>query len=154
MNRSTTTVTNRIGIWLLIAAALGVSVGCSGSKPVAGMASATGTVTFQDKPVAGANVTFYPAGADDAALASQAITNDDGNFELATQIGGGKSKPGIAPGRYNISITKLDMTGITSTSTPPKNVLPQKYGNPRSSKLSADVAADGENNFDFPLKPE
>ena len=99
-------------------------------------------------------MTFYPAGGGDAALASQAVTNDDGKFQLITQVGGGKSKPGIAPGQYDVAITKLDMSGVTSTSTPPKNVLPRKYASPKTSKLSADVAADRENNFDFALKPE
>jgi hypothetical protein len=118
------------------------------------MASVTGTVTLQDKRVAGANVTFYPADGGDAALASQAITNDDGKFQLVTQLGGGKSKPGIAPGHYDVAVTKLDMTGVTSTSTPPKNVLPRIYASPKTSKLSADVAVDRDNNFDFALKPE
>ena len=153
-NRLTTTAFNRFRVWLLIGLALTPFIGCGGSKAAPGMASATGAVTFQDKPVSGANVTFYPAGGGDAARASQAITNDEGKFQLVTQLGGGRSKPGIPPGHYDVAITKLDLSGVTSTTTPPKNVLPRKYDNPKTSKLSADVKFDAENSFDFPLKAE
>jgi len=43
------------------------------------------------------------------------------------------------------------MTGVTSTSTPPKNVLPRKYASQKTSKLSADVTADGVNHYDFAM---
>jgi hypothetical protein len=117
------------------------------------MATVSGTVSFQGQPVAGANVTFYPGGSD-AALASQAVTDDQGRFQLRTHVGGGKYKPGIAPGQYEVAIMKLDTAGISSTLGPPRNLLPRNYADPKTSKLTADVSADRENKFEFVLTPE
>jgi hypothetical protein len=144
---------NRLGVWLVLSSVLSAGLGCGRSGTPAGFASAVGTVTFQGKPVPGASVTFYPADGNDAAMPTQATTNDQGTFEMSTQVGGGKSTRGIAPGHYDVAVAKLDMTNVTSTSTPPKHILPLKFGNPKTSKLSANVAA-GDNNFTFALKPE
>jgi hypothetical protein len=127
--------------------------GC-GNSTGSGTVRTTGVVTFDGQPVAGANVIFYPVAASDPALASQAVTDPEGKFQLGTYAGGGKFKPGIAPGQYTVAITKLDTAAIKSTLAPPKHLLPRKYENPKTSKLTADVSSERENNFEFSLSPE
>jgi hypothetical protein len=109
----------------------------------------TGTVTYNGKPIDAANVIFYPSDANE--LVSQSATDPDGRFQLSSHVGGGKFKAGIVPGQYAVAITKLDVAGISNTLAPPKNMLPKKYGSPKTSPLTADVAAGTENNFEFPL---
>src|SRR5436305_450221 len=92
----------------------------------------TGTVSMDGTPVEGAVVVFTPAGAPDSRLASQASTDGDGRFRLKTHIGGGNFKPGIVPGQYAVTITKLDTAAIKTTFAPPKNLLPRKYADPKT----------------------
>lgn len=125
-------------------------LGCSGSAAAPGTVKAAGTVKLNGAPLAGAQVTFYPASAD-AALSSQAVTDDAGHYELQTHVGGGKFKPGIAPGKYTVSVTKLDAANVKNTFAPPKNLLPARYADPKTSKLTADVSSNGQTPFDFEL---
>jgi hypothetical protein len=111
---------------------------------------ASGVVTFDGNPIEGANVIFYPSESDQT-LASQSVTDQDGRFELKTHVGGGKMQPGIAPGRYAVAITKFDTGSIATTLSPPKDVLPRKYGGPKTSGLTANVEVGSENNFQFAL---
>jgi hypothetical protein len=137
------------GGWLLALLASTTLAGC-GRSTVPGTVAASGVVTLDAKPLEGASVTFQPIGGD-AKLASQSTTDAAGKFELGTYAGGGKFQPGIAPGKYAVSIIKLDTASIRNTLSPPKNLLPVKYANPDSSKLTAEVTAGKENNFEFPL---
>jgi hypothetical protein len=111
----------------------------------------TGTVTFNGNPVEGANVIFNPSTGSGQTLASQAVTGADGRFELKTHIGAGEFKIGIVPGQYDVTISKLDTSGISSTLGPPKDLLPRIYRDPSTSGLKADVSADRENDFPFSL---
>ena len=94
---------------------------------------------------------FHPVDGAEHALASQAVTNAEGQFQLATHVGGGKFKAGIVPGQYAVAITKLDTAAISGTLAPPKNLLPKKLGDPATSGLSADVTVGKDNNFPFAL---
>lgn len=141
----------------LLVAALCIIVinGCSKQQGGPATVNVTGTVTLAGNPLEGANVVFNPAmGSDDGRLASQASTDASGRFELTTHVGGGKFKPGIVPGKYAVSITKLDTAAIKNTFSPPKNLLPKKYADPKTSQLSADVKADASNDFPFALTPD
>jgi hypothetical protein len=141
-------------LFILIALNCFAVCGCGRSATAPGTIRAGGTVTLSGKPVAGANVIFYPASSDVAALASQSVTDDSGRFQLSTHVGGGTFKAGITPGKYAVAITKLDTAGISNTLGPPKSLLPRAYANPKTSKLSAEVSADRENDFKFNLTPE
>ena len=135
---------------------LAALVGCGGnSKTGPATVEARGTVTLGGKPVEDANVVFYPdMGLDGARLTSQAITDREGRFRLRTHVGGGKFKPGIIPGQYSVAISKLDTAAIKTMLAPPKNLLPRKYADPKSSQLRAEVAAGRENDFPFALQGE
>jgi hypothetical protein len=114
----------------------------------------TGIVTMSGKPVEAANVIFQPLDDGAAVLPSQSGTNADGRFELQTHIGSGKYKPGIVPGKYAVVITKFNTAAISSTLSPPQNVLPKKYANPSTSGLTATVVPGQANSFEFPLEAE
>jgi hypothetical protein len=135
---------------LLLAADSACRRGASGPSTV----PVTGTVTFNGNPVEGATVTFMPAGTDDPRVGSQAETDHNGRYQLRTHIGAGKFKDGVVPGPYLVSVNKLDTAAIKSTYAPPKNLLPKKYADGKTSHLTADVAVGKENNFVFALTAE
>jgi hypothetical protein len=128
--------------------------GCDKSKGPATV-EVTGTVTLNGAPLEGANLLFSPGiGSNDARLASQATTSSDGKFRLETHIGGGKFKPGIVAGKYDVTITKLDTAAAKNTFSPPKNLLPAKYADAKTSPFKADVVAGQKNDFPLALKNE
>jgi len=132
----------------IVAAAV---VGCGQTKSGPATVDVDGTVTLNGAPVEGANVVFYPSAAGDARRASEATTDAEGRFHLSTNLGGGKLKSGIAPGQYAVAISKLDKASIKDIVGPPKNLLPRKYADPKTSQLTASVVESGENHFAFPL---
>src|SRR4051812_28560028 len=137
----------------LLGAALLAGCGKATSGPAT--VEVTGTVTIDAKPVEGANVTFSPeASGDDARLASQALTDQNGRFQLSTHVGGGKTKPGIVPGGYLVTISKFDRAALGKGFVAPTNVLPKKYADVKTSQLKADVAVGKENNFEFLLREQ
>jgi hypothetical protein len=73
---------------------------------------------------------------------------------LSTHVGGGKFEPGVIPGRFAVAVTRLDTGSISTTLAPPTNLLPKKYGNPKTSGLTAKVAPGQENHFEFALTDE
>jgi hypothetical protein len=128
--------------------------GCEKSKGPATV-EVTGVVTLDGRPVEGANVLFSPGlGSNDPRLASQTTTSNDGKFYLQTHIGGGKYKSGIAPGKYDVTITKLDAGATKNTFSPPKNLLPAKYADAKTSPFKAEVVAGQANDFPLALKAE
>jgi hypothetical protein len=142
----------RITAVVLYVAALS---GCGGKPSGPATVAATGTVTYNGSPLEGASVVFYPnSGDDDQRLTSQAITDQEGRFQLTTHVGGGKFKPGVVPGPYAVAISKLDTAAVKTTLAPPKNLLPKKYSDPKTSQFKADVKTDSKNDFQFELKSE
>jgi hypothetical protein len=129
--------------------------GCGGTKAGPATVEVTGTVTLNGTPIEGASIVFSPdIGSDEHRLASQAMTDSEGRFKLTTHVGGGKFKSGIVPGKYLVAVTKLDTAGAKNIYSPPKNLLPPKYADAKTSQLKADVAAGQANDFQFPLKSE
>lgn len=122
---------------------------------------ATGTVYYNDKPIAGATVTFMV----EKSPIATGITNAEGKFVLST---GGR--PGAPLGEAKVGIAKAgaaaedrkqmtpeDMAKMAQQQmqmrTPePKPEIPLKYGNPETSNLVASLVADGAQNvFEFRL---
>jgi hypothetical protein len=139
----------------LAAMCLAALTGCGGTKGGPATVEVTGSVTLDGSAVDGANVLFSPdIGSSDGRLASQASTDSAGRFKLTTHVGGGKFKSGIIPGNYVVAISKLDTAPAKNTFTAPKNLLPPKYADSKTSLLKADVVAGQANDFQFPLKSE
>lgn len=126
------------------------------------LVKATGQVTYKGNPLKGANIKFIP-GSGPMAIA---ITDDSGNFTITTN-----GRPGATLGLHKVAVTKItgsvtpaaapkpeDMMkmqkeNMGKANTGPKNEIPEKYSNPDSSGLSADVTANAaENEFLFQLQ--
>ncbi len=146
--------------WALIAA---TTCGCGPSHP--DLVPVSGAVTFQGKPVVGAQVTFM---APDAARAAFGVTDAEGKFRLST-FG---TEDGAVVGNHTVTVAKPTETGSGETMSPDdpdggyaaamaqaaarpavKSELPAKYADPQTSGLTADVTAAGPNEFTLALEP-
>ncbi len=153
----------------LVVASLGfiATTGCGGGGPT--IAKVTGKVTLKGTPIKGANVQFHP----EKGPMAIGITDDQGNFTLTTNgrpgapVGLNKvaiSKPAAAPvgNTMPTNPTPEDMAKMASQAAkggglkrtePPKSEVPDLYGNPSTSNLTADVSSNAaDNTFEFTLQ--
>jgi len=133
--------------------------GCSGGgdDDRAPTVPVNGTVTYNGSPVEGATVTFSPT--EPGGFGSIGTTDAKGRFSLMSQWGAA----GAVPGSYQVAVSKtqvetsddgLEEARIEEEDAPPAEItehLPEKYKSAKSSGLTADVQADGENSFTFDL---
>jgi hypothetical protein len=106
----------------------------------------SGTVSFNDKPVEGANVAFMPVAEQGVAAAGK--TDADGRFEL--QMG---EEPGAQEGQYKVVVQLIKIVGKRTNPDSDDNLksvylIPQKYSDPQTSGLTAEVPSD---TYDFKL---
>ncbi len=148
------------------AVAMMVLAGCggAGTSDRPDTVEVTGTVTYNDVPVAGATVTFKPQSSDGRGATGR--TDDSGRYQMTTF----EPNDGVIPGEYHVTVTKaigpetpqgdveidLDDTGDdlsqpAAGSSETEVFLPQRYAEAETSGLDATVTADGENVFDFAL---
>jgi hypothetical protein len=116
------------------------------------LAPVSGKVTMDNRPLAGAEVSFYPvAGGKDVPYAS-GTTDEQGNFKLAVLVNGGTAD-GAVVGENRVMISQNRING-------PKKLLPKemagnhdqvpaKYN--RDSTLTFTVPAGGSTTADFAL---
>jgi hypothetical protein len=129
------------------------SVGCDTSTP---QHPVTGTVTYQGKPVEGANVQFIPSG---EGMPGNGVTDASGKFTLATA-----GKPGAPAGDYKVTVVKVsggsggsgppspeDMKKMGTSGMKSQSFLPGVYGSVQSTTLKATVKA-GTNDVPLELK--
>jgi len=143
----------------LLATAL-VLAGCGDGM---NLKPATGTITYNGKPVDGAAVSFLS----EKGVVATGSTDSEGKFTISTN-----GKPGASVGKHKVSVSKTqsavggmpanptpqDMIEMQkkagkSSATPSKPALPVKYSTPQSTDLTADVTTDASKNvFSFDLK--
>jgi len=132
---------------------------CTGCDQGPTLYPATGTVTYEGKPVTNAAIVF---GSQEAQVATGG-TDASGKFTLVTQ-----GKPGIPKGTYQVTVYKAagttEMSGTPSAEdmknaatsggpTKPKLEIPPKYAAFKTTDLSATVTEDAAKNvFNFELK--
>lgn len=114
---------------------------------------ATGTVTYQGKPCAGATVMFEANSLDEKARGKVAIgrTDSAGGFRMKTF----KEYEGVVAGPHRISITKSEFIQNLPPNPDPtvdyplieKPLLPAKYKEFQTSGLTVSVSPDGPNSF-------
>jgi len=146
-----------VGISFLCVLSIGLA-GCGGSGGPK-LYAVKGTVTYNGKPLDGANVNFLPT----ATGAQQAVGTTDakGQYTLSTL-----GRPGAVLGEHQVTITKFaagagpaepkpgDMIKMQTKGRvpPPKPEIPPKYGMTTTSGFKAVVGTDvSKNVFDFPL---
>jgi hypothetical protein len=114
----------------------------------------TGTVTYQGKPVEGANVAFLP----EKGPPGTGITDAAGKYTISTN-----GQPGASAGKNAVTITKTSTGGTASPTTPEemqkmasegkmptsKSEIPSKYSAIQAG-LTAEVS-DSKKVFDFTL---
>lgn len=132
-------------------------VGCGGVKDAPELAQTEGTVLFKGNPLSGASVTFTPENGPIAVGKSDA----EGKFKLSTQ-----GRPGAMVGAHRVAVTALAPAANAKAAksneaaadlgenyVPTVSSIPESYGDPRKSGLSATVSAkSAENDFKFDLK--
>jgi hypothetical protein len=138
--------------------ALTALVGCSGSGGPT--ATISGQVTHNGSPVDGARVTLHSTVEIEGKRGNSyaGLTDSSGKYLIAAV---GKD-PGIPPGMYKVTITKLDQKGKTPTegmdqgqleaSGAARNTLPKDYENVNTTKLSVTLEAGKNADKNFELK--
>lgn len=134
-----------------------VFVGCGGGAPPAAKLPKTepvsGIVTLDEKPIAGAVVTFVPAG-DTKGVECVGRTDESGKY-TPTQMRGTE---GVPVGVYKVVISRFLRGGQPITTEDGgggsggvvTESLPPKYSNPAQTKLNATIK-EGGGTVDFKL---
>jgi hypothetical protein len=117
--------------------------GCGGEQSVhVPLGKVTGTVTYNDKPLAQGTITILPA---NGRPASGQIK--DGKIIDVTTYD--KTGDGAPLGTHPVAIRAVENT--TDMYAKPKSLVPAKYGDTKTSGLSAEIKS-GENTLEFKLK--
>ena len=132
--------------------------GCGGgttNSNLPPLVKVTGIVRYQGQPVEGADVTFNNVEAGYTALGT---TDAAGKFTLQTS-----GEAGVVAGQQVVAIRRVDVINNTpadvdvsagGAAVPPtiRWIVPEKYSNPKTSGLTAEVKADGTNDIPFDLQ--
>jgi hypothetical protein len=152
---------------ILATAGLGLSAGCGDDTGLEKRYPVSGTVTYQDQPLAKGQISFIPADPSNTKLRPAAGTIVDGRFSVTTAAAG----DGALPGKYKVSIvasqfrpedeakikevmakrggmTRQDETARYTARA--KSLIPTKYNSSEMSGLEATVEA-RPNDFKFNL---
>ena len=135
------------GLFSLLAV---VAAGCGGVEGPQ-LAPASGTVTYNGKPLEGANVSFMPS----SGPVAYGATDAKGEFTLST---GGEPGAMVGSGTVLISayqeldtpkkeeeLTAEDLRKMSQSR------IPEKYGRPETSGLSATIPPEGKKDLRFEL---
>ncbi len=108
---------------------------------------AGGSVTLDGKPVADAAVVFVSA---EGGHLAHGVTDEHGRFNLATT-----NRPGAVAGEHQVAVTKQNVFDPTLDGGIGKLkiewLVPQRYGKPDTSGLTATVPAGGIHDLNFDL---
>jgi hypothetical protein len=128
----------RGGRWLILAAAL-ACVSCSGGG--ATLYPVKGKVLYKNQPLAGAQVTFHPKGADLKTVNPTGLTKEDGTFTVMT----GPSE-GAPAGEYTVTLICSEQVApqgnkkVISTEMPEtKDRLGGAYANRNTSTIKVEI---------------
>ncbi|MCL2006192.1 MAG: carboxypeptidase-like regulatory domain-containing protein [Planctomycetaceae bacterium] len=158
---------------ILLVLSILVFAGCN--NPDARFARVEGTITYNGEAVEGAIVTFAPV--DEIGEAASGLTDANGRYTMTT-AGAHNAGSGVVPAEYTILVTKtvssqvtdpdelanqrgeityeelqqrLRAKGGSTTVVTRQEMLPQKYGRPNLSTLTATVNSGRNSPFNFDL---
>jgi hypothetical protein len=139
---------------------LSIIAGCSGGPKIPQTVSVSGKITYQDKPLAGAEVGFISSTGGEDLLPARGVTNDAGEFTLTTYFDPQHELKGAIPGEFVVTVSKSETMDeekmreqfATNPTMEFKKLVPAKYTNAKESPLKATVKAEGPNNFEFKLE--
>lgn len=144
------------GILLLLSCAL--TVGCSGvasdawSQQRPKVVPVTGQVLYKGQPIEGATVAFT---SNEGTQGATGKTDADGRFQLTTF----ELNDGAVLGEHKVKISKVEASSSWSPDAAEdvrpqvqqRSLLPARYGDYNTSKLTASVSESGSNEFTFEL---
>jgi hypothetical protein len=137
----------RPGVRFLAVALVGlVPLACGPTGPE--MATISGKVTYNGKPVPKGTITFIPVA--QGGRNAVGVIASDGSYALQTE----KPGDGALLGDYNVTISAHDeavLDYIPSKPVEPKLLAPAKYENPKTTDLKATVKR-GASPVNFDLK--
>ena len=136
----------QVGFALLCLAAACLPFGCSrdigppqGTEGLEDLQPVTGRVSFDGNAPAGAVVLFIPAqGPASFSYRIAGVVEEDGSFEMQTTVPEG-TRPGVAPGNYLVGISWTELVDPDNRDSDERDLLPEKYKDPRSSGLRTNV---------------
>src|SRR5687768_13661966 len=133
----------------LLAAAFSAGCGNSGLRTT----PVSGTVTYNGKPVARANVSFAPE--DPSGRVATGVTDTSGRYTLGTLT----ADDGATVGKYKVTVIARgpdrpakpgEGSGMPGETVPGEPTIPAKYFSPDTSGLVREVKR-GSNTIDLPL---
>ena len=129
--------------------------GCQPSEPTAEIvktAPASGTLTYQGRPLAGHEVSFYPPNGGRPATGR---SDDQGKFTLGTN----GPDDGAVPGTHKVTVSSPAPTFAsepgkedTSNIQLPKSTIPEKYSNAETSELTQTIPESGATDIKIELR--
>lgn len=132
---------------LLLAATAFLAAGCSNKETRKPVFPVHGRVLFDGKPTPHALVLFHPLGTEDKdAVRPRGQVGPDGTFTLTTY----ESGDGAPAGDYRVTVELWLSAGKGDEG--PTSRLPARYGNPKTSGLTATVDAGPTELQPFQLK--
>jgi hypothetical protein len=117
--------------------------GCGGADGPPAV-PASGTVTFQGKPISKGGIQFQP---EKGRPASGTIA--DGKFTLSTY----KEGDGAIVGKHAVAVSVTEEVKDKDGDTTVKYLIPQKFANPTTSKITAEVPSGGKTDIAIDVKP-
>ena len=137
-------------------------IGCAQENPF-GTVYVEGTVTLDGVAIDGVSVTLIPLDAGEQ-LSAGGVTDASGRFTVTA--GGSPAGSGARPGTYDVTFSKVSITQTESyeesmrlyggRQPPIMHLIPQRYGNPRTSDIES-ITVDTDrrkNKFTFELTSE
>lgn len=127
-----------------------VAVGCGkGKNPWDTVYPASGVVTYQGKPLVGAQITLIP---EDSGVPSSvrptATTDEDGSFHLGTY----SKSDGAPAGSYKVLALHYPIVGSKENPSAGPNDLPKKYASQSTTDLKIEVTPDGAEPAELTLR--
>ncbi len=137
----------------ILVLAIFMIVGCGG-ETANPLASASGVVTLDGKPIEGVSILLIPKEGTSSGRISYGLTDAEGRFELRVS----PDQSGAIIGSHWVQLEKLtqqDGSPIPPGSSPEEvaamNQLPQAYSDAGSTPISAEIPESGTSNLAFDL---
>ncbi|TWT60034.1 carboxypeptidase-like regulatory domain-containing protein [Rubinisphaera italica] len=118
--------------------------GCGGATDRDATYSVKGKVIYNGSPVAQANVMFVPENGRPASGTS----DDQGEFTLTTYTSG----DGAQPGEHQVLVTKLEPASPNDPYATRKSLVPEKYGELKTSPLKQSINTGDNSEITIELK--
>jgi len=153
-------LSGQCALWVVGVVGLATIAGCSKGPKIPQTHPVSGKITYQDKPLAGAEVGFVSSLANKDVLPARGVTNSSGEFSLSTYIDPQHEVRGATAGEYVVTVSKVETMDsekmkqqfFANPTMELKKLVPEKYINPKDSPLKATVAAGNSNSFEFKLE--